>query len=56
MDQHQNKVVQTTDQMQYKEEIIYLHQLLERHCHEFAEFLIGAKKHVFEQAKWISEL
>ncbi len=44
MDQRQNKAVQTTDQMQHKEEIIDLHQLLERQCHEFAEFSIGAKK------------
>jgi hypothetical protein len=40
--------VQTTDQMQHKEDIIDLHQLLECQCHEFAEFSIGAEKHVIK--------
>jgi len=48
VDQHQNKIVQTTDQMQHKEDIIDLHQLLECQCHEFAEFSIGAEKHVIK--------
>jgi hypothetical protein len=51
VDQHHNKAVQTNDQMQHKEEIIDLHQLLKHQCHEFVKLSIGAKKHVGEQAK-----
>lgn len=39
--------MQTIDQMQHKEEIIDLHQLLECQCHEFVEFSIGAKKTMY---------